>query len=291
MDTFLHDLSWVPPLRSEPLTLIFNAFTYLGYPQFFLVFLPIGYWLCDKAMFTRLAMLIGIVGLSNAFLKDLFQDPRPPAAFALDPRVGDSFGLPSGHAQIATAMWLWLAYEIHRRWAWIAAIVIAVGVSASRIYLGVHDIEDVLAGVLLGLATVVIYRGFVSDVAKPWHDLHPAFQIAAIGALAPALYLLWPRDEVYVSVLGLVTFMATWWLGYLVERELVKHERHRNWLIAVPAAVVGVAALLWLFGLLGNQLKAVGLSPSVALAVQFAFMSAFATVVVPTVFRLLRLAR
>ncbi len=291
MDAFLHDLSWVPPLRSEALTFVFNAFTYLGYPQFFLLFLPLGYWLCGKAMFTRLAMLIGIVGLSNSFLKDLFQDPRPSIEFALDPRVGESFGLPSGHAQIETAMWLWLAYEIGRRWAWIAAIVIAAGVSASRIYLGVHDVEDVMGGVLLGVATVVIYRGFVSDALKPWHDLHPALQAAGVAALAPVLYFAWPREDVPASLLGLVAFMTTWWLGDFVEREFVKYERNRNWLIAIPAALVAVAALFWLFGSIGGQLKALDAPPAATLAVQFAFMSVFATVVVPAVFKALRLAK
>jgi membrane-associated phospholipid phosphatase len=104
MESFLHDISWVVPLRSALLTLIFKGLTLLGYTEFFLLFLPIGYWLWDKKMFTRLAMLIGLVALTNTFLKDLFHDPRPPIAFALDPQVGESFGFPSGHAQVATAM-------------------------------------------------------------------------------------------------------------------------------------------------------------------------------------------
>src|SRR5262249_33229069 len=151
MESFLHDLSWVPPLRSEALTAIFNGFTFLGYFPFFLAFLPLGYWLWDKAMFTRLAILVGIVGLSNSFLKDLFQVRPPPIALALDPNVGDSFGFPSGHAQVAVAMWLWLAYELKRPWFWVVAIIVAAGVCASRLYLGVHDVEDILGGVLLGL--------------------------------------------------------------------------------------------------------------------------------------------
>ncbi len=291
MDAFLHDLSWVPPLRSEWLTYVFNAFTFLGYAQFFLLFLPIGFWLCGQAMFTRLAMLVGIIGLSNTLLKDLFQDPRPPIEFALDPRVGDSFGFPSGHAQIATAMWLWLAYEIRRGWAWAVAIVIALGVGASRIYLGVHDLEDILGGILLGLATIVVYRGLVSDALKPWHDLPLAVQAAGIVALAPILYLVWPRAEVPALVPGLVAFMATWWFGQAIERELVRYERHPRWLVAVPTAVASAAVLFWLFGEIGAQLKALAIPSAVALAVQFVFMSLFATVAAPAVFRLLRLAR
>ncbi|MBO6635042.1 MAG: phosphatase PAP2 family protein, partial [Parvibaculum sp.] len=122
MEGFLHDLSWVLPLRSDVATTIFNGFTFLGYTPFFLIFLPIGYWLWDRKVFTRLTVLIALVAVMNSWLKDFWQDARPDPAFQLDSdRVADSYGLPSGHAQVAIAMWFWLAYEIRRPWAWAAA--------------------------------------------------------------------------------------------------------------------------------------------------------------------------
>ena len=290
MESFLHDISWVVPLRSDVLTPVFRALTLLGYTEFFLVLLPLGFWLWDKAAFTRLAILIGFVGITNTFLKDLFQDPRPPVEFALDPRVGDSFGLPSGHAQIATAMWLWLAYEIRRTWAWVAAIVIAIGVGASRIYLGVHDMEDVLGGTLLGLASFVIYRGLVSDQFKAWHDLNPALQLAGIAALAPLLWFAWPR-ELPPSMLALVAFMLFWWLGKTVDQRWIRYERHANWAIAGAAAVVGIVGLFALMKVLGDQLLAAGLAKDLATIVPFAASSLFVTAVAPALFRLARAAR
>jgi hypothetical protein len=65
-EAFLHDLSWVPPLRNETLMHIFNGFTFLGYLPFFLLFLPMGYWLGDKGTFTRLTMLVGFSQLGGA---------------------------------------------------------------------------------------------------------------------------------------------------------------------------------------------------------------------------------
>ena len=221
MEAFLHDLSWVPPLRTETLTLIFNGFTFLGYLPFFLIFLPVGYWLCDKPMFTRLAILVGIVGLTNFYLKELFQDPRPAAEFALDPRVGDSFGLPSGHAQIATAMWFWLAIEIRRSWAWALAIIVAVGVGASRLYLGVHDVEDVLAGTLLGIATVVIYHGFLFGDFKGLQKLNFVFYLAAIAILAPLFIYIWPGKSAPETITTLVGFMFLWLLGHKAQMAFV----------------------------------------------------------------------
>lgn len=290
METLLRDISWVVPLRSALLTPVFEGFTLLGYTQFFLVFLPVGYWLWDKRMFTRLAMLIGIVGITNTFLKDLFQDPRPPLQFALDPQVGDSFGFPSGHAQVATAMWLWLAYEIKRSWAWAVAIVIVAGVGFSRLYLGVHDVEDVLAGTLLGLASVVIYRGLVSDQFKFWHDLNPEIQVLAIAGLAPLVWMFWPGDVVPFAIFGLIVFIACWWIGRTIEERWINYERHESWLFAGAAAAAGIVVMFAIFKVMGDQFEAMGMSKLAIVSLQFGFISLYVTALAPASFRAARLA-
>jgi membrane-associated phospholipid phosphatase len=290
MENFLHDISWVVPWRSETLTLVFNAFTLLGYPEFFLVFLPFGYWLWDKAMFTRLAILIGVVGISNTFLKDLFQDPRPPIEFAVDPRVGDSFGLPSGHAQVATAMWLWLAYEMRRAWAWVVAIVIVIGVGLSRLYLGVHDVEDVLAGTLLGLFSVAIYRVLISDTLNVWHNLNVEIQVLAIAATAPLLWMVWPRDVVPIAIFGLVSFITCWWIGRAIDERFINYERHENWVVAGVASIAGVVVMFALFKVMGDQFAAMQISKLLGLSLQFGFISLYVTAIAPAIFRLSRLA-
>lgn len=284
METFLHDISWVLALRSPALTQLFNALTLLGYTEFFLILLPIGFWLFDKAMFTRLAMLIGLVGLTNFFLKDLFHDPRPPIQFALDPRVGDSFGFPSGHAQIATAMWLWLAAEIRRTWFSIAAVLIVAGVAASRIYLGVHDVEDVLGGVLLGLASVTAFWGFMSADFKAWREAHPGVHLLGVAALAPLAYVAWPR-AFPTFALGLVAFLFFWLLGAWLERSFVRYRRHPSWLSASLAAAVGVVVQFALLWALGKTLVTAGFDPEQARALQFAASALYITLLAPAVLR------
>jgi len=290
MDAFLHDISWVVPLRTPLLTAVFEAFTLLGYTEFFLLFFPVGYWLWDKAMFTRLAILIGLIALTNSFLKDLFQDPRPLIEFSLDKRVGESFGLPSGHAQVATATWLWLAYEIKRPWAWAAAAVIVTGVALSRLYLGVHDVEDVLGGVLLGLAMIVIYRGLLSDEFRFWHDLNPELQLLGIAALAPLIWIAWPADVIPAGVFALVAFIFFWWFGRLIEMRWVNYERHESLWLAAVAAVAGVVILFALMKVTGDQLQAAGVPKALTMSLQFALVSLYVTALAPAAFRLARLA-
>jgi membrane-associated phospholipid phosphatase len=287
MDSFLHDISWVLPLRSDAATVVFNAFTLAGYTPFFLVLLPLGYWLWDKALFTRLALLIGLVGLSNTFLKELFMDPRPPIAFALDGRVGESFGFPSGHAQIAVAMWFYLAMEIKRTWAWIAAAIIASGVCFSRIYLGVHDVEDVLGGTLIGLACIVVFKGLERE--RMITEAHPAAQLLGLAVIAPIAWALWPRaGEMPEAMVALTAFLFFWWLGRLIEERWINYQRHGNWAVAIIAAVAGVAVLFVLLKLTGDAAAAAG-AKSLAQTVQMSVIALYVTAIAPALFRLTRL--
>jgi undecaprenyl-diphosphatase len=68
---------------------------------------------------------------------------------------GQSF--PSGHSAAAAACWGAVALLVARRWprsarsaAYGAAAAIAVGVACSRVFLGVHWLSDVIAGLAVG---------------------------------------------------------------------------------------------------------------------------------------------
>ena len=289
LETFLHDLTWVLPLRNDTLTVIFNGFTFLGYLPFFLILLPMGYWLGDKAMFTRLTMLVGIVALSNSFLKDLFQDPRPDLMFALDQRVGDSFGFPSGHAQIAVATWMWIAFELRRRWMWALAAFVAAGVCLSRLYLGVHDVEDVLGGALLGVATMVAFAGYQGGTLGSIYRHQPTAYLIAMAAMIPFLYLAWPIHPVSGAVLSVSAMMIAWYAGHAWQQHQPKLETHRNVVLSVMASAFAIALLFTIFKFMGEGLAALGLEKDTASIAQLAFMSLYTTIIVPWLFRVARL--
>lgn len=89
--------------------------------------------------------IIGAGGISYVLvefiLKPLIARPRPTNLLS-------DFSFPSGHATIAFAMAVVLsAYEPKFRWLFYA---LAVCISFSRIYIGVHYPLDVLSGALLG---------------------------------------------------------------------------------------------------------------------------------------------
>jgi membrane-associated phospholipid phosphatase len=68
------------------------------------------------------------------------------------------WGFPSGHATLATVFFIFLAYLVEHatKSSWshflfnLIAVSMILAVSLSRIYLGLHWLSDVLAGILLG---------------------------------------------------------------------------------------------------------------------------------------------
>ncbi len=289
----LHDISWVLPLRADWLTPIMFALTWLGYFPFFLIALPLAYWLWDKAAATRLAVLIMVTAVLNGFLKDLIQDPRPdPALFALDgDRTSTSYGLPSGHAQVAMVMWTWIALEIRRAWAWALAAALIAGIGFSRLYLGVHDLEDVLGGYALGGATLVGFAWLLNGRLTWWTRLHPAAQIALILAVQPVIWLTWPPEGGSSGALAVMGFIASWWIGVIYDRRRADFRRHPNLWIALPAAVVAVVIVLMLMNPIAQGFMSLGLPKIAANWAQLFVAGFYVTLVAPWLFRVARVGR
>jgi hypothetical protein len=198
-------------------------------------------------VFLRLLVLVALTALLNAWLKDFWQDPRPDIALRMDHEVGDSFGLPSGHAQIAVVIWFWLAWELRRTWAWLVAAVVAVGIIFSRLYLGAHDVEDVLGGSLLGVATLVVFE--FARRWSGWRESHAGWHLGLILLVFLAAWLSWPGEAPsYVPLLaGMLVGVLFGYRNLVFSAEVAVWRR-------VAAAVLGALAFI----LLQKGLKLLG---------------------------------
>jgi len=109
-----------------------------------------------------LAVNVGGGGLLDWELKRYFARARPAMAEMLRHASGYSF--PSGHAMGSTVLFATLSYlaiRILPRWRWKSAAIalgttFIVAVALSRVYLGVHWISDVGAGVVCALLWVTM---------------------------------------------------------------------------------------------------------------------------------------
>lgn len=118
------------------------------------------------ALFAFWITLAG-VGLSVKFGKTIISRNRPVADVAY--YMVEHFSFPSGHATTAIALFGMIAYLLHRRLRvpWqrrllvTLALLLILLICFSRIYLGVHYLSDVLAGLLLGLLWLLVGISFV----------------------------------------------------------------------------------------------------------------------------------
>lgn len=163
-------------------------FTFLGTEEFYLLVLPALYWCLDAGLGLRIGLILLTSAGLNSALKQAFGWPRP---FWVEPQVQalsveNSFGLPSGHAQNAMALWGRLGAWFRRRWALLGAGLLILLISLSRLYLGVHYPADVLAGWLVGGLLLAAFLGLEGPLAR-WARSAP---LAPVLGLSLALSLL-----------------------------------------------------------------------------------------------------
>ena len=150
-------------IRSPLLTEVAANFTALGSAPVVAAGVLVAVLYCVASARPRYAL--AILGTPVAFLlcslvKLGVQRPRPTEALIVVPAT---FSFPSGHAAVATALFLTLAVlAAHgerrtgpRRVIIGAGLAIALIVAWSRVYLGVHYFSDVIGGMLLGAAGTV----------------------------------------------------------------------------------------------------------------------------------------
>lgn len=124
----------------------------------------------DDAAMIGLLGVIAIDEALNRILKDIFDRPRPTLFEEI--ATLHSYSFPSGHAMSATAIYGMMAVVVGRmvprlkKWAYAAAVVLALLIGLSRIYLGVHWLTDVLAGYAAGAA--ILFLGIL------WLEIKPA---------------------------------------------------------------------------------------------------------------------
>ena len=149
-------------LRTPFLTNIFEQFTVFGEHLVVVAIICAIYWCYDKQIAYRITFGLFVSSMLVQGLKITFRIPRPwirslqlqPVESVLDTATGYSF--PSGHTQAATALYGMLAITTRKLLLKFASVVIILGVAFSRMYLGVHTLQDVGTSILITVVIVAI---------------------------------------------------------------------------------------------------------------------------------------
>ena len=286
-------------IRTPWLDTVMAAITHLGEETVFMVAALFVFW-CVSKRHGYYLLAIGFAGtVLNQFLKLLFRIPRPwvlDSDFTIVESAraqATGYSFPSGHSQNAIGTFGGIARFTRRKWVRVAAIVVAVLVPLSRMYLGVHTPLDV--GVAAVIAVALVFTLYpLMERSDSRHGVMGAV-LAVMLALA-AGYLLFvslypfPADvdaanlasgvENAWKLLGAtVGMLVGWWLDV----RFIHFDTRAVWYVQLIKLVGGLALLLGIRAALKAPLAA-ALGAGAGGAVRYGVMVLFAAAVWPMVF-------
>lgn len=145
------------PVLTSVFLVVTNAGAWFVYVSIIFVLLAIPHLRWKAGLPVAVTMVA--VGVLNWTLKQLFAIPRPDAHRLI---TEPGFSFPSGHAMSAAAfigivVFLFMRYSqkgqrqaVRKAVILVLAMLFVLAVGFSRIYLGVHNLSDVIAGYALG---------------------------------------------------------------------------------------------------------------------------------------------
>jgi len=218
-------------IENDIVQLIFNIITYLGDTLVFIVCIAIIYIAYDKQYAKNLTFALLTTYYLNSFLKDVFRDPRPPENAGRE----TSYGFPSGHSQGAATFWGYFGYEFKDKPRRNLVPIILSGlillVALSRIIIGVHDVQDITAGLILGIAVLLAFiyiEPVVSEKVSSFKMLNKIL-LGIVASLVlfifgTLLFGIFIDEGAYAQVGGVVLGLS---IGYVLENEYVDYQPSR----------------------------------------------------------------
>ncbi|XP_051942485.1 sphingosine-1-phosphate phosphatase 1-like isoform X1 [Hippocampus zosterae] len=182
---------------------LFTLGAELGNEPFYLSFFPFLLWNVDALVSRRLIMVWVCVMYLGQCTKDVLRWSRPasPPVVKVEMFYDCEYGMPSTHAMSGTAIPFALFFLTRGRWQYSLSLGLALAVCwcllvcVSRIYMGMHSLLDVMAGVL--------YSALILLFLLPALDAVDEFVLT--GAYAPAAAAALPAG------LGLLSFALDGW--------------------------------------------------------------------------------
>jgi len=197
----------IQTMENSALTAIIKFITALGTEALYIPLILFIFWWIDEKRGLRMGILIIVTAWINAFIKNIFKQPRP---YNLDPSVGlameSSYGAPSGHAQMSLVFWVpiaaWLSqkFKAKKHVIWASAIFFIILIGFTRLYLGVHFPTDLLAGWMLGGIILVLWFIPGPSIDKSISSIGIRYQNIIAALLALAMSGLYPKDRMYPAV-------------------------------------------------------------------------------------------
>jgi len=227
-------------LASDFVIAFFNFISFLGEETMYIVVLAIWYFAIDKKLGQLLALILGITALINNTIKEVFSFQRPFEAYPdlvtnYRPETSTGHSFPSGHTQNFSTILFAFAF-LYKKWLYLLAITLTILMMLSRMFLGVHFLEDVLVAAILGITIAYCLVKLYQKKTLKWIEL-----IALILLVITGVFLFIFEAKDFFTSYGLLLGLT---LGVFVE------ERYINFTLSVSPTkkvlrvIIGLAILL-----------------------------------------------
>ncbi len=289
-------LIWLGEHRTPFLTALMSAVTYLGSEVVIIGIACLTYWCLNKHAGNRMLLTLFVGILTNQFLKITCCVRRPwvrdsrvvPVESAISGATGYSF--PSGHSANSMCGYGSLTRESKlKRFRWLFWLL-PVLIGFSRLYVGVHTIQDVLVSLALGVGTVFLMAWLSERMERtPGMDTWVAvIGIAlSIGLALYARFKPYPDGETVdysIDALKLAGGAVGVFAGWLYERHFIRFETPDTAVKKLIRFLGGMLVLLAIMKGLKPLLNNV-LGLSVGSFVRYLLVGLFATTGWPLVFK------
>ena len=236
---------------SSTMQTIFKMITNLGEPIVFIVLVAIFYIIYDKKFAKNLALSLLITTYINEFAKDIFKDPRPATNTSPDKitpenpsgLIETSYGFPSGHTQSAVGTWGYIAIKFKDKpkpliLPIILSIVIFL-VGISRMVIGVHDLQDVVGGSLIGMVVLFLFIYIEPIATEKFNSFNLIVKLIIVTIVSIGLFLLGillfptsgtdllPTPQPFTDTGGFAQVGGVFLglgFGYMLEHENIKYQ-------------------------------------------------------------------
>ncbi len=232
--------------------------TNFGSMAVFLLVSVVLFWCIDKKK-GYYFIVVGLLGtIINQFLKLFFRIPRP---WILDKEFtiveaaradAGGYSFPSGHTQSAVSIYAGIALFTRRSWLKVLAIVMAVLVPFSRMYLGVHTPKDVLVAAAVAILLVFLLKLFILDFEGKYFKFVLLFAgLLSAGHLCFAFLYQFPADtnlelladarENALSMFGAILGLP---VAYILDKKWINFSTKAVWWAQILKVVLGLISLL-----------------------------------------------